>query len=97
MFNEILKSFVNAGKRTDNIFFYGDKEKNEIDFIIEYDNEIYAIEVKKAATIDMNWGKQFEILNKIKDKRVVSKIVLCQVDKVYSLSNEVKAVPIEYI
>ena len=97
VFNEILKSFLNAGKNIDNIYYYRDKEKNEIDFIIEYDNEIYAIEVKKSATLDIGWTKNFEVLNKIKDKKVVSKIVLCQVDKIYDLPNDVRAVPIDYI
>lgn len=97
IFNEIAKSFVNARKSLDNIYYYRDKEKNEIDFIIEDGNDLYAIEVKKSATINEHWSSNFNILNNVKNKKLIKKVVICQVDKIYNLSNDTIAMPLNYI
>ena len=88
---------MNARKNLNDIYYYRDKEKNEIDFIIEDDNNIYAIEVKKSATINEHWADEFKILNKIKNKKIIKKIVICQVDKIYNISNDTIAMPLNYI
>ena len=48
VFDEICKSFINSGRTIDNIYYYRDKEKNEIDLIIDDGETIYPIEVKKS-------------------------------------------------
>lgn len=46
--SEIMKSWYNAGK-TPPVFYYRDKERNEIDLILEADGRLYPIEIKKSA------------------------------------------------
>ena len=47
---EILKSYVNAGE-SPSFYYYRDKDKNEIDLVIEREGKIYPVEFKKAATV----------------------------------------------
>ncbi len=46
--SEIMKSWYNAGK-TPPIFYYRDKDRNEIDLILEADGKLHPIEIKKSA------------------------------------------------
>ncbi len=61
--SEILKSYVNAGE-TPNFYYYRDKDKNEIDLVIERNGKIYPVEFKKAATVSKADVKHF---NKLAD------------------------------
>ena len=42
-----------------------DENQKEIDLIIEDNNTIYPIEIKKSATIQKDWSKIFSVLSKI--------------------------------
>ena len=66
-FCEILKSFWHNGFHTRNLFYYRDKNKKEIDFILEKNMTLYPIEVKKTASPDSSDYANFNILenNKI--------------------------------
>lgn len=55
---EILKSYVNAGK-SPSFYYYRDKDKNEIDLIIECEGKIYPVEFKKAAAVSKADVKRF--------------------------------------
>ena len=46
--SEIMKSWYNAGK-TPPVFYYRDKDRNEIDLILESDGQLYPVEIKKSA------------------------------------------------
>ena len=96
VFSEIVKSYLNAGKTIDNIYYYRDKDKKEIDFVIEENDVLYPIEIKMSATIDMHWDKYNNYLSKVKNKRVEKITVICQVDKKYELEN-MMVLPIDYI
>ena len=60
-------------------------------------NTIYPIEIKKAATIQKDWGKSFSVLSKINNKSIGKGYVVCMVDKPVNISNSVTAIPVEYI
>ena len=62
---EILKSYVNAGETPD-FYYYRDKDKNEIDLVIERNGKIYSVEFKKAATVSKSDVKHF---NKLADSK----------------------------
>ena len=64
---EILKSWYYQLK-TLNIYYYRDKDKKEIDFLIEQNNMLYPIEVKLGATPKQEWLRQFSVLKKLKKK-----------------------------
>ncbi len=46
--SEIMKSWYNAGKKPP-VFYYRDKDRNEIDLILEADGKLHPIEIKKSA------------------------------------------------
>jgi hypothetical protein len=46
--SEILKSYWNAGNNEPSLCFYRDKDKKEIDLLIESADGFYPIEFKKA-------------------------------------------------
>ena len=96
VYSEIVKSFLNAGKDLNNIYYYRDKQKKEIDLIIEDEDTLYPIEIKMSATIDPHWGKYNKYLSKIKNKKVANITVLCQCNKIYELEN-ILALPIKYL
>lgn len=95
--SEICKSFLNAGKTLDSIYYYRDKEKNEIDLIIEDGDDIYPIEIKKAATINNDWKKYNSILSKVKNKNVRPLSIICNVEEYVSLSDNVNVMPYTFI
>lgn len=66
---EILKSYVNAGK-TPNFYYYRDKDKNEIDLMIERNGKIYPVEFKKAATV---LKADIKHINKLSDLKNASR------------------------
>ncbi len=60
---EIYKSYLNAGQRP-TLFFYRDSNKKEIDLIIEKNNTVYPIEIKKS-TAPRDAIKNFSVLKPI--------------------------------
>lgn len=64
---EILKSYWNNGQEPP-VLLYRDRDKHEIDLLIEKDGCIYPVEFKKAANIKKDDIKNFAILQKEKLK-----------------------------
>jgi predicted AAA+ superfamily ATPase len=50
VFSEVYKSYVNAGKIPP-LYYYRDKDKREIDMVLNYDGKLFPIEVKKSAAL----------------------------------------------
>ncbi len=59
--SEIVKSYYNEGKRPP-IFHYRDFDQKEIDLIIDQDNVLYPIEIKKTASPKRDAVKHFSTL-----------------------------------
>ena len=76
-------------------YFYRDRDKKEVDFIIESVDGIYPIEIKKG-TKPSNLGKNFHVLNKF-DKKVFPGIVIDNRDKIFKINDMAYEVPIELI
>ena len=95
VFAEILKSYWHNAKEA-NIYFYRDKDAKEIDFIIEANNIIYPIEVKKTMMPALNATKNFGVLAKLK-KTVAKGVILCLKQEVSFISNEIVSIPISFI
>lgn len=95
--SEIIKSYYNAGHETEKIYFYRDKDKREIDLIIEKDNTLYPIEIKKSARPGIEMAKHFSVLSKLAGVSVGQGCIICQCDKSSYLSDDMVALPIEYI
>ena len=101
--SEILKSYSNAGgDYTFNIFYYRGKDKkiskeNEIDLIIEEDGILYPVEIKMTGNPKVSMGSANEILSEIPSKKLGLGVILCLIDKKTYLSENLVALPIEYI
>jgi len=95
--SEIMKSYSNSGNGTDGIYYYRDKDKKEIDLLIERGNIIYPIEIKKSGSVSKEWVKNFNVLDKIPGKQVGRGAVICLTEKRFPINDTVDALPIEYI
>ena len=95
--SEIIKSHINAGKNPGNIYYYRDKEKNEIDLVIENGNIVHPVEIKSGAKIDKNWIKSFRFLEKVKDKELGEGAVICRTEKLMPIDPDNMAVPVQLI
>ena len=95
--SEIMKTHLNSGKTLKSLYFYRDKDKKEIDLIIEENNTLYPVEIKMTANPTKAMVKNFDVLNKISDKNIGNGIILCQYDKKTYLKEDLLALPIEYI
>jgi len=88
---EILKSYRHNGKRAP-IYYYRDKDKREIDLIIEKDGKLYPVEIKKTAKPSKADIKNFNVLPNSAQGAV---ICLCGEDM--PLTDSVNALPIGYV
>lgn len=105
--NEIIKSYVNAGKDYSKYLYYyrgkdkkrneGELAENEIDFIIEENNTLYPIEIKKNSNVRADMASAFPVLDKDIEKKRGTGIILCTSDYKLKLRENLLALPIEYI
>ena len=92
---EIIKTFYNCGQLRPPIYFYRDKEKREIDLIIEQNGILYPIEIKKSAKPTKEMIENFKILEKI--GKVGEGGIICMYDKIMNLDEKNKIIPYSYI
>ena len=95
--SEIIKSYANNGLDPCRfISYYRDNNKNEIDLVIENNNTLYPIEIKKSKSPGKNAAKSFQVL---KDSKMETGngTVLCMIDEIFPLARENFCVPIRYI
>ena len=95
--SEIIKSFANKGLDPGRfVYYYRDNNKNEIDIVIEYNNKLYPIEIKKSKNPGKNATKGFHVLKDTK-MEIAKGVVLCMTDEIFPLDRENFCVPIRYI
>lgn len=92
---EILKSYWHNG-REPRIFFYRDKEKREIDVILEENGTLYPIEIKKTATPDPRDTRHFAALQRL-GVPVGPGAVVCLRQSHIPLAPNIHAVPVGYL
>lgn len=93
--SEIIKSFYNAYKKVNDIYYYRDKDQHEVDLIIDSYDSIYPIEIKKGIN-PVSHTKKFTILKKYK-KRINTGLVIDSSNKVFPINDEVYYCPIDII
>jgi len=97
--SEIIKSYLHHG-RTPRIYFYRDKEKREIDLLIEENGTLYPIEIKKTASVKslgQNAGfKGFDMLEGL-NIPIGHGGVICMASALTAISDDVDAIPIGYL
>ena len=90
--SEIIKSYLNQGKRPP-LYYYRDSDQKEIDLIIEQDGTLYPIEIKKTSHPGKEAGRHFSVLNKLQCRRGPGNII-CMTDDLTPLSQDLWAVPV---
>ena len=105
--NEIMKSYINAGKDYSKYLYYyrgkdkkkkgGESFENEIDFIIEDNDVLYPIEIKKNSAVKSDMAAAFPVLDKAIEKRRGPGTIICTSDYKLKLRENLLALPIEYI
>ena len=91
MFAEILKSYWHNGLEA-RFHFYRDKDRREVDLLIERDNRIHPVEFKKTASPSQSAAASFSALNKL-DKPLGPGAVVCLKETDARLAKDVTAIP----
>lgn len=89
---EIRKSYLNCGKQPF-MYYYRDKQQQEIDLILETNGELHPIEIKKSSNPTMSMIKNFGILKKT-ERKVGCGAVICFKDRITALNSDNLVVPI---
>lgn len=93
--SEIIKSYNSVGIDP-KISYYRDKEKNEIDLIIEKNNKIYPFEIKKTANPTKSMIKNFDKLNNI-NKQIGPGGIICCYDELMHIDEKNYIIPISSV
>lgn len=92
---EIIKSYYNNGELRPPLYFYRDKEKKEIDLIIEQNGKLHPIEIKKSANPTKDMISNFKVLEKI--GQVGDGGIICMYDKLINLDEKNRVIPYTYL
>lgn len=93
--SEIIKSYWHNGKQIQ-IYFYRDKEKKEIDVLIEENGKLYPIEIKKSANPATKDIKNFSMLDTISKPKGQGAII-CFSNNYLPLTKDVTIIPVSYL
>ena len=93
--SEILKSYWHSGE-SPNVYFYRDKEKREIDLLIERNGKFYPIEIKRTASPKESDVKNFNVLKSL-NLPAGKGAIICFYDKFLPLNADVNIIPISYL
>ena len=95
--SEIIKSYYNKGILEPPLFFYRDKEMNEIDLLIEDGGVLYPIEMKKHADPRKRDTDAFSVLDKLSGVRRGPGGVVCLYDDLVTLRGNDRVIPVNYL
>ena len=93
--SEIVKSYYNSGKPINNLYYYRDIDKKEIDLLIVTADAIYPIEIKKSKEPNKP-DKNFSVLNKFKLK-VKPGLVICMSDSITPINRDCYLIPVSLL
>ncbi|MCL2445903.1 MAG: ATP-binding protein [Oscillospiraceae bacterium] len=94
VFAEVLKSYYNDGIVKPSLFYYRDKDKNEIDLLIEDGDTLYPVEIKTTSDPVKSMVKSFRCIANIPNKKVGSGAVVCLAKEVLPLTDGVWIWPV---
>ena len=94
--SEIIKSYWHNGKRP-NIYYYRDKDKREIDVLLEENGVLYPIEIKKKSNPDINDIKNFAVIEKVLQQKRGNGAVICMAETHLPLTDCDNIIPIGYL
>ena len=94
---EILKSYYNYGSTHPGLYYYRDKEKNEIDLLIEDGGVLYPVEIKTASEPGKSAAAAFRVLKNIYGKTAGEGAVVCMGREVLPVAENVWTLPVNLI
>ena len=97
VFAEILKSYYNDGIVKPPLYYYRDKDRNEIDLLIEDGDTLYPIEIKATGDPSKSMVKAFRCLADVPCKKIGTGALLCLVKERLPLMDSVWALPAHMI
>jgi predicted AAA+ superfamily ATPase len=92
--SEIIKSYGNKGILELPLYFYRDRDGNEIDLLISEGNTLYPIEIKKHADPSKSDVAKFDILDKVKGVVRGNGGVICLYDNLVTLKGSDLVIPV---
>lgn len=98
--SEIVKSHLNAGRSTRNLYFYRDADQREIDLIIEDGRTVYPIEIKLTGKPTPRMAQAFRHLEPITtagDTSIGDGAVINQYPEIILLDKHIRAIPVGYL
>jgi len=93
--SEILKSYWHNGA-SPSIYFYRDKDKREIDIVLEENGKLYPLEVKQKSNPNTDDVRNFPVLSRF-NKEVAAGGVLCLAPTWLPCGEKDYIIPIQYI
>ncbi len=93
--SEIVKSYYNRGILEPPLYFYRDKDKKEIDILIEEGDILYPLEIKKHADPNIHDITNFSILDRIGKRGPGG--VICLYDHLMTLRGTDRVIPVNYL
>ena len=94
---EVIKSFYNSGQTLLPLYYYRDKEKNEVDLLIEEAGTLYPVEIKTTSDPDGSMIKAFELLKKIPDKIIGEGAIICLAKDVLPIRGNNWIIPVDMV
>lgn len=94
--NEIIKSYKNNNKHI-NFYYYRDADQKEIDLIMLDGGTLHFIECKSGISYSTKDVSAFYTLKKGTKYKVGKSAVICSTNTVYSIDNDIFAIPLESI
>lgn len=94
--SEIYKSYFNDGM-VPALYYYRDKEGQEIDLILEKDGVLHPIEIKKAALATKSMIQNFDVLKAVYPYTIGKGAVICNAQNLSALNENVLIVPVAKI
>ncbi len=95
--SEIIKSYYNRGILELPLYFYRDKDMNEINLLIEENGTLYPIEMKKHADPHKKDIEAFDLLDKIPGIKRGPGGVVCLYDKLITLRGADRIIPVNFL
>ncbi|MCL2672040.1 MAG: ATP-binding protein [Clostridiales bacterium] len=97
VFGEILKSYYNDGITNPPLYFYRDKDGNEIDLLIENGGELHPIEIKTTSDPSASVVKAFRCIDNIPAKKRGQGAIICFAKIPLPLTRDVQIWPLDLV
>ena len=97
VFAEVLKSYYNDGIVRPPLFYYRDRDRHEVDLVIQEGDTLYPLEVKATSDPRPPMAASFRSLEGIPGKQVGTGAVVCLVKERLPLADGIWAVPAHLI